>query len=251
MVKFGVAPVIIGAFTTFSARFGHYAALAILFSAPTAIASIALAGGGAAGLVLAIIINVVVTAIGFAVTVYSVMMDLRGQPASFSQCLKYGVERASAAISATFLIFAGALILCTPLVLSANQLQGGSSWLAALLLVPLLVFVVRSYYGIAINVVENLGGFESVKRSIVLTGKRIWSSTGVAILAPMVILSPIFAFSLWVISEGLSAEQLIARVGEGTLIGVAIVETLLKQVLAIAIAYGFFALRHDQEGVGP
>lgn len=188
-----------------------------------------------------------------ATLIHGSVQALRGQPATFGNCIGRGFARIPGVLGVVAVTWTAILaVALTSLVVFAvlDDLLTGALWyflvMALAVSVPIMILICMFWLAVPVAVVERPGVFASIRRSIQLTRGQRWRIF-IVILIPWVV---------YVISQRLFG-MLQAMVEEGerggipvaiTVVAIA-VDLILIAVSAVAAAVGYYTIRAAKEGV--
>jgi hypothetical protein len=172
-------------------------------------------------IVIGILIYMLTYALTQAALVYGTVHDLRGQKASFGDCLSRGMA-------------------VLPRVVIVAVLASIGIWIGSLLLlIPGLILMVMWWIVNPVLVIEGAGIGEAFGRSRALTSGRRWQIFGILVLVGVAYWIVSFVLGLVGGAMGLLVQQLLS----------AVVMLVFSAFASVLTAVGYYFLRAEKEGI--
>ncbi|WP_395014954.1 hypothetical protein [Dongia sp.] len=172
-------------------------------------------------IVIGILIGMLTYALTQAALVYGTVQDLRGQRASFGDCLSRGFA-------------------VLPRVLIVALLASLGIWIGSmLLLVPGLILMVMWWIVNPVLVIEGAGVGQAFSRSRDLTRGHRWQIFGILVLVGLVYWIASFLLGLVGGAIGMVGQQILS----------AVVMLFFSAFASVLTAVGYFYLRAEKEGI--
>lgn len=171
--------------------------------------------------VIGILVYMLTYALTQAALVYGTVQDLRGQKASFGDCLSRGMA-------------------VLPRVLIVAVLASIGIWIGSLLLlIPGIILMVMWWIVNPVLVVEGAGVGEAFGRSRALTSGRRWQIFGILLLVGVIYWVVSYVLALVGGAVGLMVQQLLS----------AVVMLVFSSFASVLAAVGYYYLRAEKEGI--
>jgi hypothetical protein len=235
-VQFQVGRVISTSLAVFGRNLGPFLVIAFIIGIPyllvsiLTVASIDIEAIQATGqlpsgfwgmIAVGVLIGMLTYALTQAALVYGTVQDIRGQKASFGDCLSRGFA-------------------VLPRVVIVAILSGLGIWIGlVLLLVPGLILMVMWWVVTPVLVIEGAGIGQAFSRSRDLTRGHRWQIFGILVLVGVVWWIASFLLSLLGAAIGMMGQQILS----------AIVMLAFSAFACVLAAVGYYFLRAEKEGI--